>query len=298
MSSLHDHGIFKFPQAGVINSSVDRRWRNLGAEVRAHPACEIPDICSTQMEITLALQGTPTGFVHRRGDGRFQSTAVRSGTLWFCPIGVQEDSIRITEALPEILHLYLPEHQFATVGELTSQPVASGDIAYLADVADEFVRQICVRVLQEMRHETAAGDLLVEQLSMALTLHLLSRYSGNSLAVSSADVNGALSPARRNRVIDYVEENLEADLTVAELAEVACLSRYHFARSFKAALGQSPSEYVANRRLLLGQQLLEDPTLSLAEIAFRCRFSSQAAFGRAFRRHTGMSPGDYRRHRN
>lgn len=298
MSSLYDHGVLKFPQAGLVNSSVDRQWRNLGAEVRAHPACEIPDICSTQMEITLALKGAPSGIVHRRGDGRSQSTAARSGTLWLCPIGVQEDSIRITEPLPEILHLYLPEHQFATVGELTSQPVVSSDIAYLADVADEFIRQICLRVLQEMRHETAAGDLLVEQLSMTLTLHLLSQYSGNGRIESPTDVSGALSPARRNRVIDYVEENLEAELTVAELAEVACLSRYHFARSFKASLGQSPSEYVANRRLLLGQKLLEDRNLSLSEIAFRCRFSSQASFGRAFRRHTGMSPGDYRRHRS
>ncbi|MDH4441547.1 MAG: AraC family transcriptional regulator [Rhizobium sp.] len=297
MSSLHDHGIFKFPQAGVINSSAGRRWQNLSAEVRAHPACELPAICSTQMEITLALQGTPSGIVHRRGDGRFQSTAVRSGTLWFCPIGVQEDSIRITEPLPEILHLYLPEHQFASIGELTSRPVVSGDIAYLADVPDEFVRQLCFRVLQEMRYETAAGDLLVEQLSMALALHLLSSYSGNSINAPPTEVNGALSPARRNRVIDYVEENLEDDLTVPELAEVACLSRYHFARSFKAALGQSPSDYVATRRLAHGQKLLDDTRLSLSEIAFRCRFSSQAAFGRAFRRHTGMSPGDYRRHR-
>jgi AraC family transcriptional regulator len=295
MSSLHDHGIFKFPQAGVINSSVDRRWRNLGAEVRAHPACELPAICGSQMEITLALQGTPSGVVHRRGDGRLQSTMVRSGTLWFCPIGVQEDSIRITEPLPEILHLYLSEHQFASVSELTSRPIASGDIAYLADVPDELVRQICYRILQEMRFETAAGDLLVEQLSMTLALHLLSSYSGNILAARPIDESGALSPARRSRVIDYIEENLEADLKVAELAEVACLSRFHFARSFKAALGQSPSEYVASRRLMHSRTLLADPGLSLTEIAFRCRFSSQAAFGRAFRRQIGISPGEYRR---
>lgn len=298
MSSIHDHGKLKFPRAGLINSSGPRRWQNLGAEVRAHPAGELPAICGTQMEVTLALQGTRSGVVHRRGDGQRQATLARPGTLWFCPIGVAEDSIRITEPLPEVLHLYLPDSQFASVSELTSRPVAPGDIAYLADVPDELVRQICLRILQEMRYETAAGDLLVEQLAMTLALHLLSSYSGATIAPPSADAVGALSLARRNRVVDYVEENLESDITVAELADVACLSRHHFTRSFKAAFGATPSEYVANRRLSYGKKLLGSGELSLDEIAFRCRFSSQAAFSRAFRREVGVSPGEFRRRHN
>ncbi|MCO5734214.1 AraC family transcriptional regulator [Rhizobium sp. SSA_523] len=248
------------------------------------------------MEITLALQGTRSGIVQRCGNGDLQKTPARTGTLWFCPVGVQEDSIRLTEAIPQVLHLYLPEEPFRAASELASRPGGCDSIAYLADVQDEFVRQICQRILLEMRCETAAGDMLVEQLSMALTLHLLSSYSGNFLPrAPQQEGAGALSKERRQRVIDYVETYLETDFTVAELASVACLSRYHFTRAFKATLGKTPSDYVADRRLDHARLLLEEPGISLSDIAFRCRFSSQAAFSRAFRRHVGLTPGAYRR---
>ena len=94
---------------------------------------------------------------------------------------------------------------------------------------------------------------------------------------------------------EYIAANLEGDLTIAQLAKVACLSQFHFARAFKAAVGQSPHQYVSARRLERAKEMLTRGDQSLLDITVALSFSSQANFTRAFRLATGMTPGQYRR---
>src|ERR1700722_2794991 len=100
---------------------------------------------------------------------------------------------------------------------------------------------------------------------------------------------------RLTRVREYIAANLEGDLTIAQLAKVACLSRFHFARAFKTAVGQPPHQYVNAHRLERAKEMLMRGDQSLLDIAIALNFSSQANFTRAFRLGTGMTPGQFRR---
>ena len=82
---------------------------------------------------------------------------------------------------------------------------------------------------------------------------------------------------------------------IAQLAKVACLSQFHFARAFKAAVGQSPHQYVSAQRLERAKEMLTRGDQSLLDITIALNFSSQANFTRAFRVGTGMTPGQFRR---
>jgi AraC family transcriptional regulator len=104
-----------------------------------------------------------------------------------------------------------------------------------------------------------------------------------------------LDRRRLTRVKEYVAANLEGDLTIAQLAKVASLSRFHFARAFKAAVGLTPHQYVSTCRLERAKELLARGEHSLLEIALTLNFSSQANFTRAFHQRTGVTPGQYRR---
>ena len=74
------------------------------------------------------------------------------------------------------------------------------------------------------------------------------------------------------------------------------MSRFHFARAFKAAVGQAPHQYVSVQRLERAKELLVRGDEPLLEIAIALNFSSQANFTRAFHAGTGVTPGQYRRH--
>ena len=104
-----------------------------------------------------------------------------------------------------------------------------------------------------------------------------------------------LDDGRLRRVLAYIAEHLAEDITVADLADVACLSMFHFTRAFSATMGVPPHRYVSQRRLESAKAMIATGRMSLSEIALVCRFSSQSSFTRAFRRATGMTPAEYRR---
>jgi len=98
-------------------------------------------------------------------------------------------------------------------------------------------------------------------------------------------------------VIEYISAHIADDITITDLAGVAGLSIFHFARMFTLAVGVPPRRYIGRMRLERAMAEIARGRSSLAKIAFDARFSSQASFTRAFRRATGMSPGGYRRRR-
>lgn len=294
MTVLHVFGDRKFPTAELLLTSSGREWTGAAAQLRNHPACDVPAPTPDQMEITLAMATSP-GRVERRAAGQFQDTAVRRGTLWFCPIGVREESIRITSPLSNILHVFLDRTQFAGFAEIGSRTPSPSNVAYLADVDDELVRQLCLRIHRELCEETSGGKLLIECLTQALVAHLISTYSSDTAPGFAPQGGVKLDNARLQRVLDYIHDHLDSDLTLAKLSEVACLSKHHFARAFREATGAPPHRFIGERRLDHAICLLRGSDTSLAQIAFACRFSSQATFTRAFRRRVGVSPGEFRR---
>ena len=148
--------------------------------------------------------------------------------------------------------------------------------------------------MSELEHETSAGRLLAETLALSLMARLVQNHADASGVVIPAAREG-LEPRRLARVLDFIEANLEGDLTVSRLASVACLSQFHFARAFKVAVGQSPHRHVSARRLERAKDLLSDADRALADIALALRFSCQANFTRAFRQAIGQTPAQYRR---
>ncbi len=122
-----------------------------------------------------------------------------------------------------------------------------------------------------------------------------------SILLSAADARRRTSPRvapptdlRFSRVIDFIEAHLAEDLSLTDLAAVACLSPFHFTRAFKARHGMSPVRFVQRRRVERAMRLLAVPGNRLIEIAHQCGFADQAHFTTAFRRVTGMAPGAWR----
>lgn len=101
--------------------------------------------------------------------------------------------------------------------------------------------------------------------------------------------------ARINRVEDYIQENLESELSLDELAEVAAFSKYHFGRIFAMMTGETLFQYIQRMRVEKSASLLlTNPALSITETAFSCGFSSLQAFSRAFGRRFGVSASQWR----
>ena len=96
------------------------------------------------------------------------------------------------------------------------------------------------------------------------------------------------------RAKDRMDAASHEDWPVQRLAEVACVSPAHFARSFRQAFGLPPHRYLLTRRIERAVALLRDTHDAVTDIALQTGWRSLGTFGRVFRDVTGASPGDVR----
>ena len=75
------------------------------------------------------------------------------------------------------------------------------------------------------------------------------------------------------------------------------MSKFHFHRLFKSAVGVSPSRYYINLRMNVARQLLRETKKSVVDVALDVDYTNPSHFAKLFRRETGLSPSDYRRQR-
>lgn len=290
--SWYSHGATK-----LLSSSANRGWSGLSAEVRAYGKSVIPwQGAQSDILICVDIRGSGSR-VTRRSSGIADRTVTRRGTVWLTPAGWREGSIDIADDLPEMAHIHLAPSQFSP-GKLGANidESAIGGLRYESAFEDPLLGEIARAIASELQRETSGGRLLIESLASSMAARLVQKHVGAPAAQSIASfAREGLDRRRLFRVLDYIDANLESDLTLDRMASIACLSRFHFARAFKQAVGQSPHRYVSARRLERAKAVLIQDDRPLVDLALALGFSSQANFTRAFSEATGRAPGQYRR---
>lgn len=110
----------------------------------------------------------------------------------------------------------------------------------------------------------------------------------------SRPAHGGLPHWRLKRVLTYIDDNIGGDISLKQLADVACLSPHHFSELFRRSTGASPYRFVMERRIACAKVLLRESMLGVLDVALAVGFSDQSHFTKVFRRTTGLPPGAYR----
>lgn len=148
-----------------------------------------------------------------------------------------------------------------------------------------------------IRCEVAAGNpggaVTMDGYALLLSVQVLTRFSARPVPLPGR-ANG-LPAAAVARVREYVEVHLAEDLRLQELADVAHLSPYHFARCFRAATGRSPHQYVIDRRVEAARRALAARAVPIAALARAVGFAGAGHLSRHFRPRVGTTPAAYAR---
>lgn len=101
--------------------------------------------------------------------------------------------------------------------------------------------------------------------------------------------------SRVNRVVDFIEANLDREFTLAELADRACFSKFHFNRVFRAVTGETLFGFIQRIRVeRAAAMLVNTPDTPVTRIALDCGFNSSSAFARCFKAHFNLSATQWR----
>lgn len=129
-------------------------------------------------------------------------------------------------------------------------------------------------------------------------LNILFAKASRSAQVEIAESSLAPNTLDCGEMKRLIDEHFAEPITLDWLANQAHISKFYLSHSFRRQYGVSPIHYLAKRRVQEAQHLLNNTTHSLTEICTITGFSSPSYFSQAFKRHTGLSPSEYRKARN
>lgn len=192
----------------------------------------------------------------------------------------------LLDVLPEVL----------VVDPSAARPAgASGDIVPPAATLDA-VPALLEIVAAETSHPAPGGEAVVTRVCDILTITAIRTWLDTDPSARTGWL-GALRDPRIGRAVALIHREPERPWTVADLAGAVAMSRSAFAARFREVVGRGPIEYLTGWRMRVATDLLAEEQLTVASVAERLGYASEAAFSRAYRRHTGTPPGAVRRGR-
>ncbi|MEM7762208.1 MAG: AraC family transcriptional regulator [Cyanobacteria bacterium P01_A01_bin.40] len=247
-----------------------------------------PGIAQHRISLHIANQD----YLERRLDReKLKSSPMSPGLFNFIPADRELEALWQAEI--ELLSIYLPPTLLErTVLENSDRDFSNIELIDRLAIRDPFLEQLAYAFKSELKVEHTNDRLYLESLQTMLCAHLLRHHC--STAIVTTEVSGGLPSSKLRQVIDYIQSNLERDLSLAQLAKVAHVSSHHFGKLFKQSMGVTPHQYVLECRIERAKKLLNNRKLTLTEIGLATGFCHQSHFTNAFRRYTTLTPRQYR----
>jgi AraC-like DNA-binding protein len=289
-AALIHTGMAALPAATHSVGRRQRSWAGVGAvltELRCHAPFDATFVADRDQLVVMLVE------VGGRVEMRPQSGGIAARPRARQPLSLIPAGLPVrgrSETIRLVCHLVLAL-DLAALGRLrgdgTALPAAFGPRLMFADPN---LLRLAELFADACADTTPGGALYGDSLSLALLACLL-KLDGTV----EPPARGGLAAWQLRAATEYLEETLDGDLRLQDLADRVGLSCSYFSRGFRQATGLAPHQWVVRARVDRAQRLLLDSTLSLAEIALSLGFCDQAHFTRTFSKAVGASPGAWRR---
>lgn len=193
----------------------------------------------------------------------------------------------------EVLHLYLSLAALANVAaDVYEREIGVVELRDVLKAEDPVLQNIAAALEAETHAGGLGGRVYVESLRLQGCIQLLRRYAEVSMAPPAS--SGTLNGRQKRLLIDYVQETLDRQISLEDMAAQVDLSVFHFSRKFRACFNLPPHAWLLRQRVIRAQDLLARSDLPLKVVAADAGFADQSHMTRIFRRTTGTTPAEYR----
>lgn len=255
-----------------------KRWSGVDPEL---------DYCRQHHTLALTLSGGTDLTGTRISGSSIYEGRDGSGCVTFVPAGVEKlgwyrnaDLVFIAlQVVPDFVRSLDPGREVGSLQPFTNR-------------RDSLLETVLWSLSSEMQDAGAELPSLYAEHAAGLAMAHLMRSAHRARSPTSS--RGGLSGAKLRLVLDFIEENLDRDLSLLDLGALVGMGPDVFARNFKIHVGVSPYRYLTRRRIRRAEMLLVAKDKSIAEIALAIGFSSQSHFTTHFRRLLNVTPAAYR----
>lgn len=272
-----------------LASSYHAKWDGIRLDHHQQPAFETPEHSPQQHVIGVSLTKQPTN-AERVLNGRVQQECIKYGDVALIPANSYHKISWELES--EFLVVSLEKALFARAASDAVDLQQMEIIPHFA-TTDPLIQQIGLALHSELESDGKGSRIYIESLATTLCIHLLKHYSVSSAKIATN--SEGLSRLKLQQTIEYINQNLEKDLGLTEIATAVGMSMYHFSRLFKQSTGFSPHQYVMNCRIERAKRLLAKTEEAIDQICQQVGFQTQSHFTNVFRKLMGTTPNAYRK---
>ena len=212
--------------------------------------------------------------------------------LSFVPAGHRFYGWETPRVLTRVTYFYIDlQNRLFDPGSGITCPTISPRLFFF----DQALWDTALKLKAEVGNSDPSSRPYVEALSLVL-MHELARLERTTPGAMRR-LRGGLPVRHQKRVVEFIDEHLAEEISLATLAELVDLSLYHFARAFKQSFGVPPHRYHMTRRMDRARSLLQRSSLSVTQIGIQIGFRETSSFTRAYRKFAGVAPSEFRRSR-
>jgi AraC family transcriptional regulator len=250
-----------------------------------------------KVDVTLPALGVPAYGVNygqhmqlrRTLNGRTVGTSAGAGQLSLLP--PDSPTRWVFDQPGDVALVFLRGDVFErAIAEGAGRDRGAVEIAPEFAIRDLVLERIAHQLLKEISEPGAASRLVTDELAEELAGHLIFAHSNVPQQQGPAH---AIAPGKLKRAVDFMLSNMCSEPSLADIANAAGMSLFHFAKAFRRATGQAPHQYLTAQRMLQARALLHDKKLSVGQVASLVGLS-HSHFTVVFSRQMRMTPTKFR----
>ena len=267
--------------------SFNAGWDGLNLIYEIEPADEMAEIDLGQHFIIIARGDFHASYML---NGRWHEADYMKGDIAIIPASQPFPKTQIDREVPLVELLVDP----TLVNRIACESVNTDNIELVPqlNIRDPLIENMGLALKAELELSGSQSKFYAESMAIALSMHLLSRYSSRKPQIKH--YSDGLPNSKLKEVIDYIKDNLSKKLTQAELSSLVHMSPHYFATLFKQSMGITPHQYVMKCRIEKAKQLLLRQDLTIVQVAGKVGFENQSHFTRVFRQYIGTTPKRFR----
>lgn len=233
-------------------------------------------------------------FIYMNSDGgsivcNEKSYPIQKGVLCFIGAGKYHYTMPDIPEKYDRSKLFISADEFDKISEMlsvNSNKISFGSLVYalIEDSERSKVEEIFQKIKKYENDKTYGNWILISGVIELLVF--LNRYSVGTIPSTLGVVS---------RAVEYINSNIERNITIDEICSEIHMSKYHFCRQFKKATDTTVMKYILKTRIVMAKNMLLNENLSVTEISNRCGFSSVSYFSRIFKEETGVCPLNYKK---